>query len=90
MKLNDKVYDILKWVAIIVLPALSTLVAGVFPIWGLPYGQEIAQTITAVATFLGAVLMISNVKYLKNIDKTDSVVSTTPAEIKVDNVDDNA
>ena len=88
--MNDKVYDILKWVAIIVLPALSTLVAGVFPIWGLPYGQEIAQTITAIATFLGAVLMISNVKYLKNIDKTDSVVSTTPAELKVDNVDDHA
>lgn len=88
--MNDKVYDILKWVAIIVLPALSTLVAGVFPIWGLPYGQEIAQTITAIATFLGAVLMISNVKYLKDADKTSPKISTTPAEVKVENVDDNA
>lgn len=78
--MNDKVYDILKWVAIIVLPALSTLIAGVFPIWGLPYGQEIAQTITAVATFLGAVLMISNARYLKNADKT--------VEVKSENIDD--
>lgn len=88
--MNDKVYDILKWVAIIVLPALSTLVAGVFPIWGLPYGQEIAQTITAIATFLGAVLMISNAKYLKDVGKTSPMISTTPAEVKVENVDDNA
>lgn len=71
--MNNKTYDILKWVAIIVLPALSTLVAGVFPIWGLPYGSEIAQTITAIATFLGAVLMVSNVRYLKNSDKTTEV-----------------
>lgn len=78
--MNDKVYDILKWVAIIVLPALSTLIAGVFPIWGLPYGQEIAQTITAIATFLGAVLMISNARYLKNADKT--------VKVKSENIDD--
>lgn len=71
--MNNKTYDILKWVAIIVLPALSTLVAGVFPIWGLPYGSEIAQTITAIATFLGAVLMVSNARYLKNSEASTEV-----------------
>ena len=65
--MSNKMYDVLKWVAIIVLPALSTLIAGVFPIWGIPYGAEIAQTITAVATFLGAILMVSKPQYHKKI-----------------------
>ena len=66
--MSNKVYDILKWIAIIVMPALSTLVSVVFEIWNIPHGSEIAQTITAVATFLGAVLMVSNAKYLKKKD----------------------
>lgn len=65
MKLNDKVYDILKWIAIIVLPSLATLITVVFKVWNIPYGDEIAQTITAVATFLGAVLMVSTAQYKK-------------------------
>lgn len=65
MKLNDKVYDILKWVAIIVLPALATLVKVVFAAWNIPYADPIATTITAVATFLGAILMVSSVQYNK-------------------------
>lgn len=63
--MNNKTYDIFKWIAIIVMPALSTLVSVVFEIWSIPYGAEIAQTITALATFLGAVLMVSNAKYIK-------------------------
>lgn len=65
--MNNKIYDILKWVAIIVLPAASTFVASVFPLWDLPCADAIAQTITAVGTFLGAVLMVSNFSY-KNGD----------------------
>lgn len=65
--MNNKIYDILKWVAIIVLPAASTFVASVFPLWGLPFADAIAQTITAVGAFLGAVLMVSNFSY-KNGD----------------------
>ena len=61
--MNNKIYDILKWVAIIVLPAAATSVASIFPLWNLPYADAIAQTITAVGTFLGAVLMVSNFKY---------------------------
>lgn len=65
MKLNDKLYDVLKWIAILLLPSLATLVAVIFKIWNLPYGNEIAQTITALATFLGAILGISSVQYKK-------------------------
>lgn len=69
--MNNKVYDILKWIAIIVMPASSTLISVIFKIWSLPYGSEIAQTITAVATFLGAVLMVSNANYnrIKDTDR---------------------
>ena len=65
MKLSNKMFDFLKWVAILFLPALATLVAVVFKIWDLPYGPEIAATITAVATFLGAVLGVSHIQYKK-------------------------
>lgn len=65
MTLKNSVYDKLKWVAILLLPSLATLVAVIFKIWNLPYGNEIAQTITALATFLGAILGISSVQYKK-------------------------
>ena len=67
--LSNKTYDILKWIAIIALPALATFVKVIFTIWQLPYGTEIATTITAVATCLGALLMISNVNYQKTLDE---------------------
>lgn len=65
MILNDKVYDILKWVAQIVLPALGTLYFALATIWGLPYGEQVVGTITAIDTFLGALLGISSVNYYK-------------------------
>lgn len=61
--MNNKTYDILKYVAQIVLPACGTLYFALAQIWGLPYGQEVVGTITAVDTFLGAILMISTTKY---------------------------
>ena len=63
--MSNKLYDVLKWIAILFLPALATLVAVVFKIWDLPYGPEIAATITAVATFLGAILGVSHIQYMK-------------------------
>ena len=63
--LNDKVYNILKWVAMILLPAIGTLYFALAGIWGLPYGEEIVGSITAVDTFLGVVLGISTVQYNK-------------------------
>lgn len=65
MKLSNSAFDVLKWIAILLLPSLATLVAVIFKIWNLPYGNEIAQTITALATFLGAILGISTVQYKK-------------------------
>lgn len=63
--MNNKVYDILKWVALIFLPALGTLYFALSGIWDLPYGEEIVGTITAIDTFLGALLGISSINYKK-------------------------
>ena len=63
---NDKVYDILKWITQLLLPALGTLYFALAGIWNLPFGEEIVGTITAIDTFLGAILMISTKKYYKN------------------------
>lgn len=65
MKMSNKVYDVLKWIVIIVLPALATLYAALSGIWGFPYAEQVPATITAVDTFLGVVLMISSAQYKK-------------------------
>ena len=59
----DWLYDILKWVAIIVMPALSTFIVGLGGIWSLPYAGQAAATVTAVGVLLGALLGLSSVKY---------------------------
>ena len=63
MKMNDKVYDVLKWVCIIVLPAIATLWFTLGKIWGFPYLAEIEATIIAIDTFLGAILGVSTIQY---------------------------
>jgi hypothetical protein len=67
MKISNKAYDILKWIAMIVLPALATLIVAIFKIWNIPYGIEISGTIMAVDTFLGAILGISTYNYNKEL-----------------------
>lgn len=62
---NSKVYDVLKWIALVVLPAIATLYFALSGIWGFPYGEQIVGTITAVDTFLGAILGISSINYNK-------------------------
>lgn len=64
--LSDKVYNRLKWIALILLPATGTLYFGLAVIWGFPYAQQIVGTITTVDTFLGAILGISANNYRKN------------------------
>lgn len=66
MKLSNKMYDILKYIAQVVLPALGTFYFALAGIWGLPYGEQIVGTITAVDTLLGALLMLSNANYKKS------------------------
>lgn len=63
MQLNSKVYDALKYVAQYVLPAAGTLYFALATIWGLPYGEQIVGTITAVDAFLGVLLGISGMSY---------------------------
>lgn len=64
---NDKVYDALKWIAQLFLPALGTLYSALAAIWGFPYGEQVMSTILAIDTFLGAILGISNMQYKKTI-----------------------
>ena len=63
----DKVYDVLKWIVIIALPALAPFVRGICNIWGLPYGIEISDTIMIINSFLGALICVSTVGYNKKI-----------------------
>ena len=65
MRLPDKVYDVLKFIAQIVLPAVGTLYFALARIWNFPYAEEIVGTITAVDAFLGALLGISTLEYRK-------------------------
>ena len=64
--MSNKVYDILKWVVMIVLPALATFYVTLASLWGWSYAEQISGTITAIATVLGAILMISSSNYNKN------------------------
>jgi hypothetical protein len=66
MKMSNKVYDILKWIALYVLPAIGTLYFALAGIWGFPFGEEVVGTITAVDTFLGVILGISTAQYNKH------------------------
>lgn len=66
--MSNKIYDVLKWIAQILLPALATLYFALSQIWGLPYGEEIVGTITAFDAFLGVCLGISSATYYKEND----------------------
>lgn len=65
--MNNKVYDIFKWVALVGLPALTALWLTLANIWGFPYAEAIGATMAAVTTFLGAILGISSIQYQKKI-----------------------
>lgn len=67
--MNNKTYDILKYIAQIVIPAIGVLWFTVAQIWSLPYGQEILGTITAIDCFLGAILGISTAVYNKKLEE---------------------
>ena len=63
--MSNRMYDILKWVAILFLPALAILIKTVFAIWQIPYGEKISSTIIALQVFLGAILGVSTLNYNK-------------------------
>ena len=68
MMISNKLYDYLKWLCLIALPALSTLYWSLASIWGWPYIEQISGTIAAVGTFLGVLLGVSTVSYYKEIN----------------------
>lgn len=67
MQFSDKAYNIIKWIAQLVLPAAGTLYFALSQIWGFPFGEEIVGTITAIDVFLGALIGISTVQYNKSV-----------------------
>lgn len=68
MKLSNRLYDILKWITMICIPALTTAYVGCASIWGWPYATEIAKTSAVICTLLGALLGISTAEYRKKGD----------------------
>ena len=74
MRLNDKVYNILKWLCLVALPALSTFYGLLAEIWSLPYATQIPRTITAVGLFLGALIGISHLSIKKERGEADAEV----------------
>ena len=69
--MSNKCYDILKYIAQILLPALGTLYFALAGIWGFPYGEQIVGTITAVDTFLGVILKVSSNNYYASLEVRD-------------------
>ena len=70
-RMSNETYDVLKYIAQIVLPAIATLYFALAQIWGLPYGEQIVGTITAVDAFLGAILRITTIKYEASLEEDE-------------------
>lgn len=65
--LSNRAYDILKWLAILALPAIADFIKFLFPTWGIPYGDPIAETIRQVALLIGILIGVSTIQYNKNV-----------------------
>lgn len=76
--LSNAVYDKLKFLAVILLPAIGTLYFGLAEIWGLPKANEVVGTIVVIDTFLGVVLQISNKHYQESDARFDGVIDVVP------------
>ena len=63
--ISNGCYDILKWIVMIVIPALTTAYVGLSGVWGWPYATEVAKTSAVICTLLGALLGISTAQYNK-------------------------
>ena len=67
--MSNKVDDVMKWIAMYLIPAVGTLYFALAGIWNFPYGEEVVGTLTAVDTFLGVILGISTAKYNKQSEE---------------------
>lgn len=82
--LNNKAYDILKWIALCFLPGIATLYFTVASIWGLPYTEEVVGTIAAITVFIGVLLGISTDTYKKSGANTDGVLQIDSSNAEKD------
>ena len=73
--MNNKTYDVLKWIAQYLLPASGTLYFALSSIWGLPHGEQVVGTIAALTTFLGVILGVSSAQYDKTQPSDDGVLN---------------
>lgn len=71
MKLNNKIYDIFKWLSLYLLPAIAAFYCAISEIWNLPYCEQVIGTIAAVETFIGVVIGISTYEYKKDENNSD-------------------
>lgn len=76
MIFKNKVFDALKWINLIAIPAFATAYSQLAGIFGWPYGEQIAKVAVIISTLLGALLGISNYQYYKQIPKPDESVYT--------------
>ena len=73
MIFSNKTYDIMKWISTVALPALATLILAVGQIWNVStWTVPIGATVAAIATFMGALLGVSSIKYKLSADKEES------------------
>lgn len=79
--LPDRVYDVLKWVAIIALPAFSVFYAKIGAVWALPYTEQICETLDAVALLLGALLCVSAIQYATSKPEEGQKSADSAAEL---------
>lgn len=67
MKMSNKVYDVLKWIALVALDAVGLFYSTIATIWGLPFGDQVLYTTSALAVLLGTLLGVSSTQYKKNL-----------------------
>lgn len=72
MKIPDKVYNWLKWLCILGLPALSSMYSTLAGIWGWPFAEQVPQTLSTVSLFLGTVIGISSAEYNRIQQQSES------------------
>lgn len=80
MKITNKAYDVLKWIVVIIIPAIITLYSSLASIWGFPYAEQITATLAAIDVFLGVVMKISTSSYNKTYDGVLHVDTITDDE----------
>ena len=84
MKLNNKLYDVLKWLGLIFCPALAVLLATVLPVWGVDAGliKALVITINAVGVFIGALIGVSQATIAREESLEEFYETETEEDIK--------